>query len=73
MNGSGVVIEVYSADLGTHHSYSKNRIKSIELVRRSGFRQGYGSRTSVVIEYLQAVSNSNRSVLYRFRDQVVVF
>ena len=101
MNGSGVVIEVYSADIGTHSLYSKivsklalvlllnptpleyrsreinsrdtnerfrvvveeystvfgtcllysqNRIKSIELVRRSGFRQGYGSRTSVVIE-----------------------
>ena len=27
-------------------------IKSIELVRRSGFRSGYGSDTSVVIEYL---------------------
>ena len=78
MSGSGVVIEVYSADIGTHSLYSKivsklalvlllntnerfrvvveeystvfgtcllysqNRIKSIELVRRSGFRQGYG-------------------------------
>ena len=55
MNGSGVVIEVCYIVFRTHCLYSKNRIKSIELVRRSGFRQGYASCTSVVIEYQCAV------------------
>ena len=68
MNGSMVVIEVCYAVFGTCLLYSQNRIKSIELVRRSGFRQGYGSCTSVVIEYQCAVPGGSRSVLCSFRN-----
>ena len=47
------VIEMYYTAFGTYASYSKNRIKTC---------------TSVVIEYLQAVPGSNRSVLCSLRN-----
>ncbi len=58
MNGSRVVIEEYSTVFGTYASYSKNRIKTC---------------TSVVIEYLQAVPDSNRRVFYSFWNLSSVF
>ena len=58
MNGSGVVIEVYSADIGTHSLYSKI-VSKLALV--------------LLLNTNERFQGSNRSILCNFRNPSPVF
>ncbi len=58
MNGSGVVIEVYSADIGTHSLYSKI-VSKLALVLLQNTNERF--------------QGSNRSILCNFRNPSPVF
>lgn len=73
MCGSRVVIEVYSADLGTHCLYSKNRIKSSNLFEDfNTVCVGIGALV-LLLNTNERFQDRNRNVLCSLRNPSLVF